>query len=79
MVAVRLEAVIPRNRKLAITVPAEVPVGAVELIIVSKQKAQQSNAQAVLQHLRQRRLAPEHRRSAAEIDAYIEQERMAWD
>lgn len=79
MVAVRLKAVIPRSRKLAITVPAEVPVGDVEVIIVSSQKAQQSNTQALLQHLRQRRLAPEHQRSAAEIDAYIEQERMAWE
>jgi hypothetical protein len=79
MVAVKLDAVIPRSRKLAITVPAEVPVGDVELIIVSKQKTQQSNTQALLQHLRQRRLTTEHRRSAAEIDAYIEQEREAWE
>jgi hypothetical protein len=79
MYAVKLDAVIPRSRKLALTVPAEIPIGDVEVIILSRQKTQQGNRQALLQHLRQRRLVPEHRRSATEIDAYIEQEREAWE
>ncbi|HRI56936.1 MAG TPA: hypothetical protein PK170_07550 [Anaerolineae bacterium] len=79
MVAVRLDAVIPRSRKLAITVPTEIPVGDVEVIIVSRLKTRQSNKQTLLQYLRQHRLAPEHRRSAADLDTYIEQERTAWE
>lgn len=79
MYAIRIEAVIPKNRRLAITVPAEMPVGEAEVIILSKPGAPQDNGRALLRHLRQRQLAPEHRRSAVEIDAYIQQERSAWD
>jgi hypothetical protein len=79
MYAIRIEAVIPKNRQLAITVPAEVPVGKAEVIILSEPVTPQDNGRALLRHLRQRHLAPEHRRSAVEIDAYVQQERNAWD
>jgi len=79
MYAVRLDTVIPKSRRLAITVPAEMPTGNAEVIILSKPRTQQGNGGVLLRHLLQHRLAPEHRRSAAEIDAQIEQERNAWD
>lgn len=79
MHAIRIDTVIPQNRRLAITVPAEMPVGKAEVIILSKSGALPGNGRALLRHLRQRHLAPDHQRSAAELDAQIQQERNAWD
>ncbi len=79
MYAVKLDTAIPHNRHLVIQLPNDVPIGDAEVIILSKPKIQQGNGQALLRFLRERRLPPQHRRSAAEIDAQIEQERHAWD
>ena len=79
MVAVKLDTITPRSRRPAITVPAEIPVGRAEVIILSKAELQQGNGQALLRYLEQHRLAADHRRSAVELDAQIEAERSAWD
>lgn len=75
MYAVRLETVIPKNRRLAITVPAEIPIGNAEVIILSKTEPQSGNGDALLRYLRQHRLAVEHRRTALELDTQIDAER----
>lgn len=79
MYAVRLDAVILKDRQLDLIVPEEIPEGEVEVIILSKAGTSSGNGQALLQYLREHRYPASRRRSAAQIDAQIAEERNAWE
>lgn len=78
MYAVKLNTVIPQDRQLLITVPGEVPVGDAEVIILSQPATKRANGDRLLRYILEQKLSSDHRRSAADIDSYIEQERDAW-
>ncbi len=76
--ALRIEAVIPEDRRLVVNLPPDTPVGAAEIIILSTADQIQSNGPAILRSLDEHS-QPYEVRSAEEIDRQIEEERAAWD
>jgi hypothetical protein len=79
MLAVKLEAVVPDNRRLVLQVPDEIPAGTVEIVILAKGKPLASNGQAILDFLAEAAKYPIESRSAEDIEADIQTERSAWE
>lgn len=78
MYAVRIETVIPEDRRLVVTLPADAPVGAAEVIILSTARRTDQTGADLLRYL-DSRIVPAYRRSAAELDRQINEERAAWE
>jgi hypothetical protein len=79
MNAVKLHAVVPENRELKITLPSEVPPGAVEVIVlVPERKPPGSDVEAILRPAADWRIKHPGRRTKEEIDRYLEEERASW-
>jgi hypothetical protein len=74
--AVKLEGHLSENRQLTLTVPNEVPIGPVEVLVVSKNG---SNKGSLLHFLDTLVLASASSRSSKEIEDGILTERNAWD
>jgi hypothetical protein len=77
MRAVKLEAVIPENRQLTLTVPAEIPSGPVEVVILAKDEPE-SRQGAFVAFLDELKARPA-RYSTEEIEAHVQETRNAWD
>jgi hypothetical protein len=79
MNAVKLQAIVPENRELTITLPPEVPPGEVEVIVLSKTvtKPPPGSWERIQQFLSR---TPPARpgRTKEEIDRYLEEERASW-
>lgn len=78
MRAVKLESVLTEDRKLTLTVPADIPVGPVEVVILAKDDVK-AKAESLLGFLDDLSSLPVSSRPPAEIDADIAAERNAWD
>ena len=79
MYALRIETTIPEDRRLIVDLPADAPVGAAEVIVLSTAEEPKGSSAAVLRYLRARRSSPTHRRTAAELERQIREERAAWE
>lgn len=79
MYAVRLQTVIPENRRLVVSLPADTPTGVAELIILSTATQPAGNGAAILRFLTDRQWQPVNRRTAAELDRQVREEREAWE
>ena len=80
MNAIKLQVEIPKSRELNITLPDEVPVGAAEVIILSPSPTTTGEGvEAWLSLIEQWRANHPGRRSQADIDRYLEDERASWD
>ena len=79
MYALRIETVIPESRRLDVLLPADAPIGAVEVIILAVATQPTSNGRALLNYLKTRSVKPVHRRTTTEIDLQIQAERNAWE
>ncbi len=79
MNAVKLQAVVSENRELKITLPPEVPPGAVEVIVlVPEPEPKGSDVESMLRLVEEWRAKHPVRRSKEEIDRYLEEERASW-
>ena len=79
MNAVKLQAVVSENRELKITLPPEVPSGAVEVIVlVPEPEPKGSDVESMLRLVEEWRAKHPVRRSKEEIDRYLEEERASW-
>lgn len=79
MYALRLEMVIPENRQLVVSLPDDAPTGVAEVIILSMDAQPEGSGVAILHYLRSRPWKPIRRRTSAEIDRQIAEERSAWE
>jgi hypothetical protein len=77
MRAVKLEAVLPEDRQLNLTVPPEIPSGPVEVVILAKDDM--DRRASLLNFLDELVSLPPSARTAAAIEADIAGERQAWD
>ena len=78
MSAVRIQVVVPENRQLTITLPAQVAPGAAELIVLTPVGNLAAGATALLDLVDAWRAEHTHRRSQGEIDRYLMEERDTW-
>lgn len=79
MNAVKLQAVVPENRELTITLPPEVPPGEVEVIVLSKTVTEPpSGSWERVQQFLSRTPPAQPGRTKEEIDRYLEEERASW-
>jgi hypothetical protein len=78
MRAVKLESVVSEDRKLILTVPAEIPSGQVEVLILARENSEvkQGSLETFLKELS---ALPLSKRTPAEFEASIIAERNAWD
>jgi hypothetical protein len=78
MRAVKLESVVSEDRKLILTVPAEIPSGQVEVLILARENSEvkQGSLEAFLKELS---ALPVSTRTPAEFEASIIAERNTWD
>jgi len=77
MRAVKLESVVPENRRLSLIVPPEIPNGPVEVLILAKDVSEARQG-ALLSFLDDLVEVPASR-SAEVIEAAVAAERNAWD
>ena len=79
MKAVKLQAVVPENRELTITLPPEVPPGEVEVIVLSQTvTAPPPGSWERIQQFLSRTPPARPGRTKEEIDRYLEEERASW-
>ena len=79
MNAVKLQAVVSENRELKITLPPEVPLGVVEVIVlIPEPEPKGSGVESMLRLVEEWRATHPVRRSKEEIDRYLEEERASW-
>ncbi len=79
MNAVKLHVVVPENRELKITLPSEVPPGAVEVIVLSEIAAEPSSGSwKRIQQFLNRTPPARPGRTKEEIDRDLEEERASW-
>ncbi len=79
MQAVRLNAVLDDDRRLQLAVPEEIPVGPVEVIVLSNQGARDRAAEnlgALFDEIDQ---MPARPRTREDVDRAIAEERASWD
>ena len=79
MYALRLQTIIPESRRLVVSLPADAPTGAAEVIILTSEAQSTGNSATILKFLAERQWQPGYRRTAAEIDRQIQEEREAWE
>lgn len=79
MYALRLQTIIPESRRLVVSLPADAPTGAAEVIILTPEAQPAGNGATILKFLAERQSQPGYRRTAAEIDRQIREERDAWE
>ncbi len=78
MYAIKIDAVIPEDRRLIVDLPANVPVGLAEVIILSGGEEVTGDSASVLHYLQERQSSPEHHRAPDELERQIHEERAAW-
>lgn len=79
MNAVRMHVVVPEDRRLTIALPASVPPGDAEVIVLVDDARQGTDsARALLDLADEWRHAHPQRRTREEIDRYLEGERATW-
>ncbi len=80
MNAVRLHVVVPEDRELRISLPASVPPGEAEVILLTDAPAQWTGSvDALLDAVDDWRATHPGRRTREEIDAYLDAERATWE
>ncbi len=79
MYALRIQTVIPQSRRLNMTLPADTPTGAAEVIVLTNVVQPVGTGYGLLQYLENRHWKPVCRRTAAEIDEQIRVERESWE
>lgn len=79
MNAVRLDVIVPEDRRLTISLPESVPPGKAEVIVLVDDSRQAADsARALLDLADEWRRAHPERRTREEIDSYLEGERASW-
>lgn len=84
MYATKIETVIPVDHRLTLEIPAYIPPGEAEIIVLSKVQPPQEaehkgDGRVILEFLRNNPLPSECRRKSEEMEAHIQAERNAWD
>lgn len=79
MYALHLKTVIPEDRRLIVSLPADAPTGAAEIIILAESEQRAGAGAAILQYLTGRSEQAIYHRSAGELDHQIQEERSAWE
>lgn len=80
MQAIKLHARVDHDRKLSLQLPDDVPEGDVEVIVLAPERPAGDACREHLETLfRKLASSPRARMSKAEIDAYLVQERAAWE
>lgn len=79
MQAVRLNAVLGPDRCLRIEVPAGIPTGEVEVIVLAKDAPGDSAEQSLKELFAELDRMPHKRVTKEEIDRYLAEERASWD
>ncbi len=78
MGTVRIQVVVPEDRRLTITLPPQVAPGAAEVIVLTPGSGQAAGAIALLDLVDAWRAKHSHRRSKDQIDRYLAEERDSW-
>lgn len=78
MSAVRIQVVVPEDRKLTISLPQDVSPGRAEVIVLTASPGLGPSAAALLDLVDVGRARHPHRRSQEEIDRYLAEERSSW-
>jgi hypothetical protein len=79
MQAVRLNAVLGADRCLQVQVPAEIPVGEVEVIVLARQPLGSAAGQSLRELFAELDRMPHKRLTKEEVDRYIAEERASWE
>lgn len=78
MSAVRIQVVVPEDRKLTISLPQHIAPGRAEVIVLTASPGLGPSAPALLDLVDAWRARYPHRRSKEEIDRYLAEERNSW-
>lgn len=79
MQAVRLNAVLGTDRCLQIQVPAEIPVGEVEVIVLAREASGDASGKSLRDLFAELDRMPHKHLTKEEVDRYIAEERASWD
>jgi hypothetical protein len=79
MQAVRLNAVVGPDRCLRIAVPAEIPPGKVEIIVLASEETNSQAEQSLDELFSALDRMPHKRLTKEEVDRYLAEERASWD
>ncbi len=79
MQAVRLNAVVGDDHRLQVVVPAEIPVGEVEVIVLATAPTPARVEQSLGELFAELDRMPHRRLTKEEVDRYLAEERASWD
>ena len=79
MQAVKLKAKVGPDHRIEIELPAEIPEGEVEVIVLAAEVSSPPGARSLREFFEEVDQLPRRRRTKEEIDRYIASERASWD
>ena len=79
MRAVKLNVVITDDHKLSLELPADIPAGPAEVVVLVPEPKSDQSTSSLMDFLEKLEQSDHPRRSKEEIDRYLEEERNSWE
>jgi hypothetical protein len=77
--AIKLRAKVGPDHRIELELPAEIPEGEVEIIVIAEETSSLSETRSLREFFEEVDQLPRRRRTKEEIDRYIAEERASWD